>query len=694
MAASAPITEQGNASGQAGLVAWAAWAGGDPGIERVPELMWPSSVTTYQAMLNDAQAFSLWMSLILPIRSYHWYIEPNGARPEVVERISRNYNLPVGRDQAEFNRRRAQRRFSFDKHLEDALRALYYGHMYFEQVGEMDIDPASSVLVWNLRKLGIRSPRTLSEINVNTDGGLKSIRQASGPFAPEITVDRLVAYVWDREGANWAGRSLFRSIYRNWLTKDRVLRVGAINIERAGGVPYANAPEGASGPEIAALDILLRNFRVGEKAGVALPHGTQLKFAAAAGGDGAVNYIKLQNEEMARAFLQMVNMLGQTATGSRALGGTFDDIASVAQFTIAKWFTDIFNEHVIEDDVEWNEGPDEEFAPLLAFDAGDADPVEGFDAALNEDEGIMDPNGEVEAMIRPVRRTTARRGTAARRRSGGGAVQAAQASPVPLPPRPLRRAPYEHEIRAAVDYAAMDSAYDSALELLVQEVRALQTYSIDELHDAIVDADGDLDDLAELSVEPQAEDVIHARLQQTATISIAQAAQEAARQGVEVPRQDVSDIADALRDRAGAVDRLLVNSLAQTASRHAVRLTGGGLSAAEVADSTRDYLRGLSGSYLRDVLGGAVQQATNAGRKLVFSRDGEEGDVYASELLDSNTCSRCTGIDGTPYDSLEAAERDYPTGGYKDCEGRERCRGTLVKVYKSEVPATMTGGEA
>jgi histone H3/H4 len=131
-----------------------------------------------------------------------------------------------------------------------------------------------------------------------------------------------------------------------------------------------------------------------------------------------------------------------------------------------------------------------------------------------------------------------------------------------------------------------------------------------------------------------------------------------------------------------------VNSLSQTASRHALRLTGGGLTAVEVADSTRDYLRGLSGAYLKDVLGGAVQQSMNAGRKLVFARDGEQGEVYASELLDANTCSECAGVDGTPYDTLSSAEQDYPGGGYKDCEGNERCRGTLVKVYSTEVAPT------
>lgn len=691
----APTSELGSASGAIGVVSWGSLLGGDD-FERVPELQWPNSVTAYRSMLNDAQCNSLYLGATLPIRSYIWYLEPNGARPEVIERISRNYNLPVGFSDA-YNKRRTARRFSFERHLEDALRALVYGHYYFEQVGEIGMDEADR-LVWNLRKLGVRAPATLTEINVERDGGLKSIRQATGVDSPPITVDRLVAYIWDREGSNWVGRSMLRSIYRNHIVKDRVLRVGAINIERAGGVPYVEAPEGASGDQIRELDALARRFRVGEAAGAALPHGAQLKFASAAGGDAAVNYIKLQNEEMARAFLQMFQGLGTSSSAGLnggSVAGHLIDYFAMAQETIANWFRDVFNEHVIEDDVEWNEGPDEEYAPLLCFSTSDAmDPEEGFASALDEDDGIMDPSGEVAAMlgrrrVRRAGRTRAERRSNGQGREPGGVRVAAQASPVPLPPRPLRRNPYEHEIRAAVDFASMDTAYNSALDLAVQEVRALQTYQIDELHDAIVAAAGDLDDLVEIEAEPQHAGVIASRLRQVATIAIADAVNEAARQGVEVPRQDVDDIMDALNDRADAVDKLLTANLAQTASRHAIRLTGGGLSAAEVADSTRDYLRALSGAYLKDMLGGAIQGAMNAGRKLVFARDEEDGDVYASELLDTNTCSRCTGVDGTQYDSLATAERDYPTGGYKDCEGRERCRGTLVKVYRSEVPSTL-----
>ena len=63
-------------------------------------------------------------------------------------------------------------------------------------------------------------------------------------------------------------------------------------------------------------------------------------------------------------------------------------------------------------------------------------------------------------------------------------------------------------------------------------------------------------------------------------------------------------------------------------------------------------------------------------------------EVYASELLDTATCTACAAIDGKNYGSVEQAHGDYNThGGYMGCLGGLRCRGTLVIVYGSETPA-------
>jgi hypothetical protein len=250
-----------------------------------------------------------------------------------------------------------------------------------------------------------------------------------------------------------------------------------------------------------------------------------------------------------------------------------------------------------------------------------------------------------------------------------------------LPSRPLRRQPYEHEIQAAVDFAAIDSSYDSALDLLMLEVRLEESFQIDALRDAVADAAGDMAVLANLSVEPSGASNILIRLMGVASLGADQAIQEARSQGVEIPRQDVNDAETALRARADAVARVISSALSQSASREAIRLTGGSLSPAEVAEAVAQHLRELTGTYEKDVLGGAVQASINAGRRIVFLRDSEPGEIHASELLDSNTCSKCVAVDGRQYLTVTDAEKDYPTGHYKDCDGRERCRGMLIKVY-------------
>lgn len=56
--------------------------------------------------------------------------------------------------------------------------------------------------------------------------------------------------------------------------------------------------------------------------------------------------------------------------------------------------------------------------------------------------------------------------------------------------------------------------------------------------------------------------------------------------------------------------------------------------------------------------------------------------IWSSELLDGSTCLPCSAVDGREYESLEAAREDYPLGGFKDCRGQARCRGTLVYEYR------------
>lgn len=97
----------------------------------------------------------------------------------------------------------------------------------------------------------------------------------------------------------------------------------------------------------------------------------------------------------------------------------------------------------------------------------------------------------------------------------------------------------------------------------------------------------------------------------------------------------------------------------------------------------------LSPKPLEQAAANAVAQADGLGRQsAALSTPAAPVQIYASELLDGNTCGPCSLVDGTAYDSLGAARRDYPNGIYIDCEGRDRCRGTLVFVWATEAPPT------
>jgi hypothetical protein len=390
--------------------------------EYVPDLVWPNSVRTYDMMRTDSQLAALYRATALAIRKMKWTIDPNDAPDEMVKHFSEDYNLPILGESSKVSQERNQpptdlkapakapepppkptrlrlkNRFSFNNHLRLAMLAGIYGHYYFEQVGKIGDDGK-----WHLRKLAERPPRTIQDFRIAEDGGLVSIIQnVSGNnrnpwMLPEIPVDNLVAYVNEQEGANWAGRSWFRDCYKNWLIKDRLIRIDAVNHERAGGVPYIEAHPGATPAEIEALNKMAQGFRIGDTSGGAVPSGAKLNIAKGTN-SSVIESIKYHDEAMARYFMLMIMQLGQTVTGSRALGNTFVEFWADGLSAIADWIADTFNEHVIEDDVDWNWGPDEEKVPKLAYEVDPILAVEDLKLMIDSEAIIVDD--ELEFYIR------------------------------------------------------------------------------------------------------------------------------------------------------------------------------------------------------------------------------------------------------------------------------------------------------
>jgi hypothetical protein len=684
--AEAPQTSQANILNAMGVVpSWGLLAADD--LEENEQLKFPQSQVSYQKMMDtDSQVQGLCHGSTWPIYRMRWYLRSGAARADGVELISRDLGLPI--DDQDLPPKRSRNRFNFIAFLEEALDACFLGFKVFEQVAPVGDDG------WvHLKKLLNIPNLSIDQINIADDGGVNWIKQ-QGNNMPELRMDeRLVWFPFQKRGANWTGKSMLRGCYGPWLLKDRAMRIGVMNLQRAGvGTPVIEAPPGATDAELIVLNRLAERWSANSRSGGVVPAGGKLRLVGVEGSQpDAVGFAKLMNEEMARAFLQMFMQAGQTGTGSRSTTETWVDWHKLTLEYVANWAMTIFNEHVIEDIWDWNYGEEDEDVPLLGWEWDEAsDPgaqaAEDPAAALRQkvEQNKIDVPPEVAAWLNAEPGRAARGSRRLDRRRVGGTraagANSTAAPPLSLPGRTLRRNPYDHEIAAAVDYAAIDSAFTSALDLLVMETRTLQRYQIQELHDAIVSAEGDMTVLAELDVEPFSADVIQSRLLQVAALAAAQHVDEANRQGVTLPRPDVSDLAAALMNRSEAVDAILARDLAQRASRDAVRLSGGSLEPVEVADAVVSNMNARSDSYMRDILGGAVQQAINDGRGEVMGRANPTR-IYASELLDANTCSHCVAKDGTEYQSVGDAAKDYPSGGYRDCEGRERCRGVLVAVY-------------
>lgn len=333
--------------------------------ETTPELIWPQSVYVYDQMRRqDAQVGSVLRAVTETLLRTPWRIDPAGARARVVKFVADDLGLPiVGKPAAPPPR--LKDRFSWPSHLREALLMLPYGHSYFEQVYR----PTDDGSAMHLRKLAYRPAKTIERIDVASDGGLVAIKQwwtATNTRPEPIPVSRLVAYIHAKEGGNWLGTSILRNCYKNWLLKDRLLRVQAQTIERNGmGIPLYTAAETET--DLTAGLGMATSWRAGEAAGSAVPYGATLKLVGVEGTlPDALPVIEYHDAQIARAVLAHFLNLGQQ-TGSWALGTTFADFFTMSLQTLAEQIRDTATQHIVEDLVDINFG-EAEPAPRLVFD--------------------------------------------------------------------------------------------------------------------------------------------------------------------------------------------------------------------------------------------------------------------------------------------------------------------------------------
>lgn len=165
---------------------------------------------------------------------------------------------------------------------------------------------------------------------------------------------------------------------------------------------------------------------------------------------------------------------------------------------------------------------------------------------------------------------------------------------------------------------------------------------------------------------------------------------EAAEQVVaEARRQKIEDVRPAAPDRLrtasfGQLFAIIAqNNLSISAMSEAARLWRAGATPGSVADGVRAHLEALTEAYPRQLFGSALSMAQHDGRLRTIA-GGPEAALYADEQLDKNTCGPCRAVNGKWLGNASDAMLldTYPTGGYVDCEGRWRCRGQVVAIWR------------
>ena len=435
-----------------------------------------------------------------------------------------------------------------------------------------------------------------------------------------------------------------------------------------------------------------------------MPPGARLRIQGVEGAfpDG-LPFIAYLDQQMARAALASMLDLGNTSNGSRALGQTFADLLQLAQQATADLIAETATDLCVRL-TDYNLGVD---APAPAVVPGDLTVDEETLAASVAQliaQGAITPDADTEAWLRDVY---------------GAPAKKTEPNPAPVPPGPptgpadpqgepanppTAQPPAtgqtaagrvcRHRVAAAaagrdltpaeaaagLDPAALDQAHADVLTALTTAWTSVEADQHDSLTTQVAAA-GSLAALAAITLATtDAADVLGAAMLEAADLGADLALTETTHQGhtLTAPTIDVA----AVQDAADAIAAVMGQQTSAAAAREALRLAGDGATGEQVAAGVQTHLTSLTDSWTQAQLGGAVSQGLNTGRAAVLAQLADTPGIRwaASEVRDTATCPACLDVDGTVYDSWETAAAAYPTGGYRSCAGRLRCRGVLFSL--------------
>ena len=353
----------------------------------------------YLATLQGQQGIELWdkmrksdgtihgiiQAVKLPLLSAQWFIEPASDDKKDIEA-------------AEFieNALFDDRDTSWQQFLNEALEFTTFGYYYFEKVFKMRED---GLIGW--KKFAPRIPKAhnIWEMENGKPGIQQQIKgdptNKTKDFAPSIPWEKLIYFVYQKEGDNFEGISALRSLRALWLFKQKALNVQIVNFERF-GVGFLDIElENMNAKDIALAEELGSNLRSNEGGYIIRPKGMQVGFLTPDKdimGERLEKAITFYNKEMMRAYLASFLGLGEGSVGSFALSKDQSQFFLLSLKSIARTLTDELNKH-IKELVDLNNMNVEKYPQLKVTELSDVD-VEKFSGMIEKlvNTGFMSPS--------------------------------------------------------------------------------------------------------------------------------------------------------------------------------------------------------------------------------------------------------------------------------------------------------------
>ena len=249
---------------------------------------------------------------------------------------------------------------TWDRFVREALSMIDFGYSLFEVTYKAEINHPKFGAYNGLKSMAFRSQRTIERWNIKRSGKLASVYQQAfgdGQDNVEIPADYLLHFAIDMEGDNFEGISILRPAYGPWLRKNQFLRLMAAGVEKyAIPIPKLVVPTGKEQTaEYKKAKEALRAYVSHRCNYIMVPAGWKLDLTTNNfDADKVRSVIDGENVEIVNAALANFLELGQSGSGSYALGSDLSDFFLGGLEYVADQITEVINTVLIPKLVKLN----------------------------------------------------------------------------------------------------------------------------------------------------------------------------------------------------------------------------------------------------------------------------------------------------------------------------------------------------